>query len=171
VNKVIARCNGAEIVESGDEVWLVWKPVLSPVWVFVSALCVLVFVVNGTLFLAKFTLSGVVAHGLLGAFLLLGALLSSAVCRWALRKRAADVERVGSPFLILRAGQLLDAQRRKLAELEQVSLERTFQLTSSSRALAIRWPGGSAVVARGNPFGESVDACESALLARGLRSG
>jgi hypothetical protein len=55
-----------------------------------------------------------------------------------------------------------------LAPLAHVSVGRTFQLGSSSRALSVAWQGGSTVIARGNPFGDSVDAVEDALRARGI---
>ncbi|MFY0541440.1 hypothetical protein [Nannocystis pusilla] len=55
-----------------------------------------------------------------------------------------------------------------LAPLAAVRIERVFQAASSARALALRWPQGSRTIARGSPFGETVDDCEAALRAQGI---
>jgi len=48
-------------------------------------------------------------------------------------------------------GELRDAAGRTLAPLTSVAVGRRMQLGSSAPALVTRWPGGSLVLARGNP--------------------
>jgi hypothetical protein len=76
------------------------------------------------------------------------------------RRRAAEP---ATPMLILASGQLLAGDRRVLASLADVRVQTRFQLFSSSRALAVEWPGGGLVIARGNPFGDSIKGLQRAL--------
>lgn len=61
-----------------------------------------------------------------------------------------------------------DASGRPLAQLAQVSFAPEFQLTSSSKSLALRHPGGTIVIARGSPFGGSIHDFTDQLRARGF---
>ena len=63
---------------------------------------------------------------------------------------------------------LLDAGGEVVAPVSTLSLHRTFQITSSSRALELRWPGGAIEIARGNPFADDVGAIERALQQQGI---
>ena len=72
----------------------------------------------------------------------------------------------GAPWLVLEGGLLRDAAGNVLAPVAQIRVVRSFQLGSSSKALALELPGKKLVIARGTPFGDSVDELEAALLAR-----
>lgn len=66
---------------------------------------------------------------------------------------------------------LFDGTGQALAPLDQVRVEKAMQATSSSRSLKVAWPGGSAVVYRGDPFvlrGGSIDVPVAALAQRGI---
>jgi len=64
--------------------------------------------------------------------------------------------------------QLLDGQGQPLAGLAEVSVERAFQLGSSSKALVIRYGSKKVVVARGSPFAGDVEPLEAVLRRHGL---
>lgn len=168
MSRVLARCNGTDIVDRGDEVWIVVRDLPSPVWSMVAALLACVTFVNGSLqgiYAAvrggnQHAIAAVVLAGLGVAFTKAGIGLSRAAA-----KAAAEP---GKPFLIFADGWLLDADRRELAPLESVRFTRTFQLASSSRALNLTWSGGSRVIARGSPFSDSIADCAAALESLGL---
>ncbi|MBZ0232410.1 MAG: hypothetical protein K8M05_08660 [Deltaproteobacteria bacterium] len=73
-----------------------------------------------------------------------------------------------APWLVFDrgAGALLDGNGATVAPLERITLEQVWQAGSSSKALAVRHPDGRVVIARGNPFGDSIDAVEHALRQR-----
>jgi hypothetical protein len=170
MSRIVARCNGTEVVDRGDEAWIVLKDLPSPVWVMVAALLACVTLVNGTLQGIYAAVRGGSEHGIAAAVLLgLGVAFVRAAI--GLRRTAAEVEEApGKPWLIIADGYLLDAERRELAPLESVRQSRTFQLTSSSKSLSLSWPSGSLIVARGHPFGDSIDDCAAALESLGVRS-
>jgi hypothetical protein len=72
--------------------------------------------------------------------------------------------------LDLAAGMLLDGRGRVLAPLSEALFEPRFQLTSSSRALACRWPTGEVEILRGDAFGGGIGPAIDALRGRGLRA-
>lgn len=165
----IARCNGVVLVESGQVVRLIeeggrWIPTAR----YVAALVALIVGVNGIAnpalpFAARLVM---VAIGV----------LSGAVAVWLHRQRKApaDGPQGGVTIAIFDfgAGLLRDPSGQVMAPLSDVRLSRTWQLTSSARALSMSHPSfGRVVLARGNPFGDSVSEIEDALVARGLRQG
>jgi hypothetical protein len=169
MSRVVARCNGVEILDRGDEAWIVRKELPLAAWTMVAGLLACVTLVNGTLQGVYALAKGGTQHAV-AAFVLLG--LGAAFVRvgmGASRARAKAEEAPGKAFLIVADGRLLDAERRELAPLESVRITRTFQLASSSRALTLVWPQGNLVIARGDPFGDSVDDCEAALESLGMR--
>lgn len=169
MSRIVARCNGTEVIDRGGEAWIVLKDLPSPVWVMVAALLACVTLVNGTLQGIYAAVRGGSQHGIAAA-VLLGLGVAFVRAAMGLRRTAAKAEDApGKPRLIVAGGCLLDAERRELAPLESVRLTRTFQLTSSSKSLTVNWPSGSLVVARGNPFGDSIDDCAAALESLGLR--
>ncbi len=171
MSRVVARCNGIEILDRGDEAWVVTKDVPSPVWTMVAALLACITLGNGALQLIYGYAKADRQHGILGAGLvLLGFVFIRLGMRFSRARREAE-ERPGKTWLIFADGALLDADRRELAALDALRVARTFQVASSSRALTLSWPSGSLVIARGNPFGDSVDEIESALQSLGVRSG
>jgi hypothetical protein len=169
MSRVVARCNGVEILDRGDEAWIVRKELPLAAWTMVAGLLACVTLVNGTLQGIYAWVRGGREHAL-AAFVLLG--LGAAFVRvgmGASRARTKAEEAPGKTFLIVTEGRLFDAERRELAALESVRLTRTFQLGSSSRALTLVWPQGTLIIARGDPFGDSVDECEAALESLGMR--
>lgn len=55
-----------------------------------------------------------------------------------------------------------------LSPMLQVTIEKKMQLTSSSKALVINYPGGSIEICKGNPFGGGTVLMEQALKDRAL---
>jgi hypothetical protein len=169
MSRVVARCNGTEIVDRGDEAWITLKDVPSPAWTMVAGLLACVTLVNGTLQGIYAAVKGGNQHAV-AAVVLLGLGLAFVKAGISLQRAATRAEEApGKPWLIFADGLLLDAERRELAPIASVRLSRTFQLTSSSRSLTLVWPSGSLVIARGNPFGDSIDDCAAALESLGLR--
>ncbi|HEY6080228.1 MAG TPA: hypothetical protein VIW29_15550 [Polyangiaceae bacterium] len=169
MSRIVAQCNGTEIIDRGDEAWIVMKELPSPVWTIVAALLACVTFVNGTLQGIYAAVRGGNQH-VIAAVVLLGLGFAFMKAGIGLRRAATKAaEAPGKPSLIFADGLLLDGERRELAPIESVRLSRSFQVTSSSRALTLKWPSGSLVVARGNPFGDSIDDCVSALELLGLR--
>jgi len=161
--------NGDSVVDRGDEAWIVVKDLPSPVWTMVAALLACVTFMNGTLQGIYAAVRGGNQHAI-AAVVLLGLGIAFTKAGIGLRRAATKAAATpGKPLLIFADGLLLDAERRELAPLESVRLTRTFQLTSSSRALMLTWPSGSVVIARGNPFADSIDDCAAALESLGLR--
>lgn len=162
---VIARCNGTLLIEDERSVRVVWQ---RGGWlgtaVFVAGLLTVIAFVNG---LIQLTISVSVGMPLLALTMLLAA-ATTALMR---RKRAlASSSGATSPWLIFdfEARVLRDHVGAVLAPLDQVRAGRVWQMASSSRALRLTTPAGSFVIARGTPFGDSVDAVEAALRARGV---
>ena len=112
-----------------------------------------------------------------GALLLVG-VAGGAVLRAVLlsrrRAKAKPLDVQAAIIVIdLEARQLLEGDGRPLSGLDQVSVDKSMQLTSSARALTIVWPGGRRVVYRGDallPSG-SINAPSEILRARGLAAG
>lgn len=169
MNRVVARCNGTEVVDRGDEAWIVLKDLPSPVWTMVAALLACVTFANGTLQGIYAAAKGGTEHAIASVVLLgLGVAFTRAGIGQS-RAVTKAAEAPGKPLLIFADGLLLDAERRELAPLDSVRFARKFQVTSSSKALSLSWPSGSLVIARGNPFGDSIDDCVTALESLGLR--
>ncbi|MDC0715600.1 hypothetical protein [Nannocystis bainbridge] len=166
---VVARCNGTEIDRRDGELWIVERPAPPRTAVFVLALVAVISLINAAV-QAVFAIRGGSDHAIAAAILTaLGgasAWLVVRVVRFGRRRAAAEPR----PLLIVdvAGGRLLDPARRVLAPLAAVRVERVFQAASSARALALRWPQGSCIIARGSPFGDSVDDCAAALRGQGL---
>jgi hypothetical protein len=158
---VVARCNGTLLVQDGDRLGVVeqgggWIPVA----IFVAALLAVIPLAAGVAFLfVQWPLgAGLLAGSTLGIAAVLG------LVRLRRRVRAAPP---GAPWLVFDRGArtLVDGEGAVIAPLDQVAVERAWQAGSSSKALVARHRGGRIVIARGNPFGDSVDAFEHALRA------
>ncbi len=165
----IARCNNVALLESGRVSRLVeqggsWLPTAR----YVTAIIAIIVGLNG---LANTTLPIDTRVGMLTIAVLCGA---AAVWLHDQRKAQAKSSKAGVTIVTFDfgAGQLLDAAGRALAPIAEVRLKRTWQLASSSRALSLRHASfGRIIIARGNPFGDSVSELEDALVARGLKKG
>jgi hypothetical protein len=164
MDPVIASCNEQVLCRRGDALVLARRPPApGPTWVFVSALLALILGVNGVVQAVLAATGG--GHPVAAAVLLGLAAAAGAGLRAVLAARRRAAARPPVPELVFDpgAGVLRDANGRVIAALADVRLERRMQLASSSRALACAWPSGSRVIARGNPFGEGVDAIADAL--------
>lgn len=167
MSHVLARCNGTEIVDHDGERWIVQKR--SPPHLASAALALLAFImiVNG---LVQAVMGGrPLWHNAVAAGILLTVGLVCVWIRRALLRLAAQwaTQEVG-PSWILADGKLLDGKRRELAALGDLRCKKVFQVFSSSKALALVWPSGNTVIARGNPFGDSVHGCEQVLQSLGI---
>lgn len=156
---IIARCNNTVLIEDGDRLGLAeqggnWTAVA----IFVTALLTFLGLVMGSLMVSIHGLDGL---PLLGLAVVAGAALYVTI-RLHRRLRAAPPP---PPWLIFDRSTrtILHGNGAQLTTFARAKLARTFQLGSSSRALSLRHPGGSLVLARGNPFAGSVDAIEQAL--------
>lgn len=169
MSRVVARCNGVELIDRGDEAWVVTKDVPSPVWMLIAALLACITLGNGTLQAMYGYAKSDRHHGILGIGLLVLGFVFIRVGMKLRRARNEAEEAPGKPWLIFADGALLDAERRELSRLEALRFGRTFQVTSSSPALTLTWPAGNLVLARGNPFGDSVDELVEALESLGIQ--
>jgi len=68
----------------------------------------------------------------------------------------------------IKSKKLLKKNGEILASLGVVQFGRTFQIGSSSYAIRARWPDGSIIIARGNPFAGGISDFIYALKSRGL---
>lgn len=169
MSNTIVQCNGARLVERGDELEIFENPLLP----LPNVLALFLVRMFGYFALAAgaVTIAFIVSERewstlLPAAFI---ALIGVGILRglaWY-RKNAQSPVAQG-PSLILAGGRLLDDQRRDLAALGDVRLVPHFQLGSSARALTLRWPSGARVIARGEPLGERVATMQRALHARGI---
>lgn len=95
---------------------------------------------------------------LLAGFILLGAssvfgLTFYLLHRYHRKLRALPPSTLAVVCIIdLANGHLLDANNHKLDSLNQVSVQRKFQATSSSKKLVLSYSNGTLLIAKGNPF-------------------
>lgn len=68
----------------------------------------------------------------------------------------------------LAARQLLNDAGTALAPLSDVTVERAYRVTSSSKKLVVRWQQGSITLAKGNPFAGGTAPLEYVLRKHGL---
>lgn len=160
--RVVARCNGTVLTEADGRLGLV---TIGGGWfgtaVFVAGLLTVIPGINAVVMLAmRQWLAGVI---LIAVAIAAGA----ATVAFHRRRRAARTAPPPAPWLIfdLPAGVVRDARGAALAPIAQVTLRRTFQVGSSSKALSLQLPAQTIVLARGTPFGDSVDALDDALRA------
>jgi hypothetical protein len=161
---VLARCNGVEVVRREGEVWIVVRPGPPRVALFVLWLAAGITGINAVV-QAMLAMRGGAGHAIAAGVLVAAAALAGGIAVLVRRAGARRVAVEPRPLFILDVAgkRLCDPQRRELAPLHAVGVARTMQLASSSSALTLRWPGGAFVIARGSPFGDSVDDCEAVL--------
>lgn len=162
--RVIASCNDRVLCERGHDLVIARRPGgVSVTVLFVLALVAFIVGVNGVFQLVQ-ALRGLSPWPIPLVMLTVTALAAFGFAL-AYRKRRRDAALPLVPELVVdpHHGVLRDAGGQVIAPLAQVRFERQLQLGSSSAALACRWPGGALVIARGNPFGESVDEVADAL--------
>jgi hypothetical protein len=169
MGNVVSRCNGAELVDQGGELWIIAKRSPPHVASYLLGLIAVILLVNGIV-QAVGGAGGnprlsVGAGAIMFAFGTVFAFALVALRRHAARLAAAEDP---GPLLILAGGRLLDGNRRDLVALGEVRYRKVMQLASSSRALALEWPTGEIIIARGNPFGDSIRGFVHALRSHGI---
>ena len=168
---VLARASGVKLVERQGHILVVNE---GTGWVntatFVVGLFTFILVVNGSIQLAL-SVSGQGGElGLAIALWIVGGMSAAALvalARFARRKEKASPEELGVRLdFNLHAGSLCDGQGRVLAPLAHLRLQHKLQMGSSSPALVAVFPGGTALIVRGNPFGGGIGPIERELQGR-----
>jgi len=138
---------------------------------FVLALFTLIAGGNGIVWLMVGIRSGE-ASELGGVLIAVAAVAGFGASRvWAAEKRDRTVipgQDTWVAMLDLGTQTLESPQGESLAPLSSVHFASVMQIGSSSRALAARWPGGSMVVYRGNPFAGSAQEARDVLQSHGF---
>jgi hypothetical protein len=155
----LARCNGTVVVQDRENVGIV---AVGGGWIgtaiFVAGLVGGIAVVAGTTVAVTVQMvPGAVVVGI-GAIAIAATVM---LVRARRRMRSAGLPR---PWLVLdrTARVVRSSTGAELCTFDAVRLERVFQAASSAKALAMHCPN-KVVIARGTPFGDSVDAVEAAL--------
>ena len=158
--------SGVKIYEDGNRLLVLDTGASSlAVVVFVCGLLTLVAGGMGVVLLFSHPKLGggfLAAAGCTGA--LLGLTIWGFIRRW--RRPPEQLRRVA--LIDLEARTLRDPEGRALAPLDRVRFERTFQVLSSTPALAAIYPGGKLILARGNVFAGMLGTLEPALRGKGL---
>lgn len=165
--QTIATCGGYEMVEDGPRIYFIDRATNGhAVALFVLGLIAVIGGVNGVVWAAsRQLLLAAILLGVAAVFagifaLVLRARRRRAALPWHELPRLASIDR--------QTGAAHDDQGRAIAPLQQVVFAPVFQIGSSSKALALRHPGGSIVIARGSPFSGSIHDFIDALRVRGL---
>jgi hypothetical protein len=167
MTNVLARCNGAEFVDHDGELWIVQKRSPPHITSAVLAATAFILIVNGVVQAIMIVNGDLWEHAIsAGIALGIGAIFVRILI--GVRRSAAQYTEEPRPSLIIAGGKLLDRERRELALLAHVRFEKVWQATSSSRALALVWGPHRMIIARGNPFGDSVDGCVHVLRSHGI---
>lgn len=155
------------MVEDGPRIYFIDRATSGfTIALFVLGLIAVIVGLNGVIW----ALSGQL---LVCAILLAAAGVFAGIFVLALRARRRRATRpwneVGAlAFIDRQTGSAHDGGGQTVAPLGQVAFAPVFQLGSSSKALALKHPGGSIAIASGSPFGGSIDDFIDALRARGL---
>lgn len=151
----VASSGGVVIAEDGPRV-LVYNRRLGPLAVtaFVLGLVAFILVANAVLFLLldDESLPSALSWGLLAAAVPLVAVLTVVWRALAGRRRAPLTSMVPVAVFDRSTGAVSDGQGAVLGRLDQLSIQRRFQLGSSSPALVARLPDRTLLLAKGNPF-------------------
>lgn len=155
--RVLAQASGVVVAQDGANVVVVDRRLRGlATTVFVLAVLTFITGVQGILFAVGAAgteqAARTVAVVLMGAAVVTGGLLAVAIRAVVTRRRRplSDYQPVAT--FDLSAGQLRDGTGRTVAPLDQVRLAKRMQLTSSSPKLVAETPGGTLLLARGNPF-------------------
>lgn len=146
---------------------------LIPAWaIFVVGLLTVILAVNGGVQLWFGVQAGdvriVVGLGLAAAGALAGFGCAALLRRRRLRNQRGLDAAEAIVVLDRPAGVLRDAAGRVLAPVDRVRFVQRMQVTSSSRALHVAWPGGDRAVYRGDPFVGGIEDAVEALAQRGV---
>jgi hypothetical protein len=163
----IATCNGYEVIEDGPRLYFIDRATNGfTIALFVLGLITLIAGLNGVVWaVSRQLLLSAILLGVAGVFGSIFVLVLRARRRRASR---AWNELGALAFIDRQTGVAHDGGGQAVAPLGHVTFAPVFQLGSSSKALALKHPGGSIVIARGSPFGGSIDHFTDVLRARGL---
>ncbi len=173
--QVLDDTGGFVVCRDGNRIVFINRGTRWTIWMrFVLALVAVILGINGIAQLAlSFSGQGILLLGV--TFTAAGGLAGAGfvgVHRHAKREKAKSLADY-PPLAVadLDHGVLLGPTGQPLARLQDVSFHTVFQMTSSARALEVRWPGGRRVLARGGGMGvQGVDGALVALRAAGLRA-
>ena len=163
-NPTIARCGSVTLEQAGRLLLIIdrgadWTHTARFVLGLLAVICsanTIVFAATAGLRSASFLLAPLAALFVAG-FIAVG------------RYRAKRATAAGTRLVTIDLDRgLLNDRGEVVAPLAALSLHRTFQLTSSSKAVELRWPSGAIEIARGSPFAGDVSAIENALHQRGI---
>lgn len=171
--KTLAVCGGYELIEDGSRLLFVHRGTDGyAIGLFVIGLLAFILGTNGVVQVAM-ALDGnghLVAGIVLGLFALAAVGVFVVLWRAKMAKAGRGLDRQMVSFAIDQAqGALVDADGRPFAALQGVVFRPVFQLASSSKALEVRYAGGTMIVARGNPFTGSIEGFVGVLRQRGYR--
>jgi len=162
---MILDCNGAQAWRRGDRLLIGFARTSWPTTTrYVAALVTFIVGANG---IAQVALG----NGLFGLIAMLVAGGTAWLTVWAHRRvRASDPAPPKKLQIIIDTKEklLLDGIGTPLIGIGQARAHRRFQLGSSSSKLVVVWPSGAITVARGNPFGSSVDDMQQLLVRAGM---
>ena len=170
--RTLARCGSDVLVEDGER-WIFGRQpgTGGGTLVFVLGLLAVIVTINGVVQTVLGSAGAGVGVGLV--MLAVGLLFVWATVAIVRRRNRLRASAPVEPVLVLDfpTSTLRTGDDRELAPLAEVEFVARMQLASSASALHCRWPGGSRVVLRGNPFGGSIGPAEDALRSRRLRVG
>lgn len=160
------------LAEDGPRLLFVERRGLVPAWaVYVAGLLAVILTATAAIAVG-FGVRRQDGTMTLGLVLLVVGVLAGWGCVVLARRRTAIRERALDPaqaiVVLDREAGVLRGGGRELARLDQVRFVRRFQLTSSSRALHVVWPGGERAVYRGDPFSGPIDDPIEQLRQRGI---
>lgn len=172
--KIICRASEVVVAEE-DEKLFFFRDTSFPSAVFIYVAALLAFICTGA-GIALFAISGEAGgQRYAGAGILAGGLLLLFVTYklMTLRKKKQQTLPGAEQRICIidtRRKELLQGDGRRIAPLESVQMKRKMQITSSSPALFLEWPGGSLLLVRGNPFSGGTGPLEHLLKNNGVRA-
>lgn len=169
----IAECNGFELLEEGPRLLFVERRTDNLLIAIFVAVLVAVLTSMNAFFQIVLAISG---KGFPGLAAILALVAAAAVTLAVYLNRARKARMAGPPkphqiaLVIDRdQGAIVDAAGQTVAPLDGVMFRSVFQVGSSSKALELCFAGGTRIIARGSPFGGSVEELIGPLRQRGFR--
>jgi len=165
---VLAESSGVALIERGPRIYVVDRGTRGFYTAgFVAGLIALIVGINGIVQLVLVAMGegGIVPFGAIA--LTIGALAGVGLWRIVVtirKRRGLSLEQLGAVVIVDRQqGMLCNGAGQPIAPLGGVAVTRKMQVTSSSPALHLSWPGGGVCVARGNPFAGGIGPIEAGL--------
>lgn len=170
----LAESSGTVIYEKENKLYITKKP---SQWIatflFVTGLLAFILMIDGLLQLFVFEKKPSVTPTLGIILISLGSLFALIFWRVMVYRKKLNAKPAHELKFIciidLSANNLLDGQQNMLAPLEDVSMLRKMQFTSSSPELILKWNNNTLTVVQGNPFSGGITAVEKALISKGIK--